>query len=97
MSLAKEVVNVDTKEYIRLLMTIAGSLISVVGFLMWRILQRIELKVEELHRMEWNCRESLPVRFVNKKEIEQCQEEVDKLWEAINYHEHDELGRVVRQ
>jgi len=29
--------------------------------------------------------------------MEQCQAEVDKLWEAVNHHEHDEFGRVIRQ
>jgi len=78
-------------------MSITGGLLSVVGFLGWRILQRVESKVEELHVMTCNCKESLPWRFVSRKEMEQCQAEVDKLWEAVNHHEHDEFGRVIRQ
>lgn len=87
----------DPKDYIKILMSVTGGLLSVVGFLVWRILQRVEFKVEELHTMTCNCKESLPRRFVSRKEMEQCQAEVDKLWEVVNHHEHDEFGRVIRQ
>jgi len=86
----------EPKDFLSILMSLAGGLMSVVGLLVWRIVQRIEEKVEEVHTMTCTCRESLPVRFASKKEMEQCQREMDRLWEVVNRHEHDELGRVIR-
>ena len=86
----------DIKEYIHIFMTIIGGLISVVGFLAWRILHRIEEKLEELHQMTHRCRESLPERFLTRIEHGQYQIEFDEVWKAINYHEHDQNGRVTR-
>jgi hypothetical protein len=86
----------DLKEYIRIFITITGGLISVVGFLVWRILHRIEEKLDELHRLTHSCREALPERFMSRNEHEQYQLEMDKIWDAINYHEHDPKGRVMR-
>lgn len=85
----------DPKDFIRILLSISGFLVSVVGFLVWRILQRIEGRVEELHSMTCDCRQALPQRFVNKKEMEQYLAEVNKLWGVVNHHEHDEFGRVI--
>jgi hypothetical protein len=86
----------DLKEYIRIFITIIGGLMSVVGFLVWRILHRIEEKLEELHTLTHSCREALPERFLSRSEHEQYQIELDKIWDAINYHEHDHSGRVMR-
>jgi hypothetical protein len=86
----------ELKEYIRIFLTIISGLVSVVGFLIWRILHRIEEKLEQLHQMTHSCRETLPERFLNRSEHEQYQIELDKIWEAINYHEHDPGGRVMR-
>ncbi len=86
----------DPKDLIQILMSVVGGLMSLVGFLVWRILQRIEEKVESLHYLADTCRASLPGRFAAKQELEQCQLEVDNLWDAVNHHEHDEFGRVIR-
>jgi hypothetical protein len=86
----------DTKNYIEMLMATIGGLMSLVGFLVWRILHRIEEKLEELHRMSHNCRESLIERFTTRKENAQIQIEIDEIWETINYHEHDQSGRTIR-
>jgi hypothetical protein len=86
----------DIKEYVSLLMTIIGGLISLVGFFVWRILHRIETKLEELHTMSHICRESLPEKFITRNEHSQFRQEFEKIWEAVNYHEHDPDGRVIR-
>lgn len=87
---------VGYEDIIRILIGVAGALISALGYLMWRILQRIESKVEEFHTYAWQCRQSLPEKFASKREMEQCLAEVDNLWDVVNRHEHDEFGRVVR-
>ncbi len=86
----------DLKEYVRIFITIIGGLMSVVGFLVWRILHRIEVNLEKLHQLTHSCREALPERFLTRNEHEQYQVELDKIWDAINYHEHDNSGRVMR-
>jgi hypothetical protein len=86
----------DIKEYVQVLLTTIGALISVIGFLAWRILQRIEEKLEELHHMGHLCRESLPERFVTRNEHDQYQDEFDTIWKAFNYHKHGIDGRVIR-
>ncbi|HAY23182.1 hypothetical protein [Desulfobacca acetoxidans] len=86
----------ELREYINLLMAVIGVLMSLVGFLFWRILHRIEDKLEELHRLAHNCRESLPIRFLGRKEFDGYQSDIDKLWYAVNYHQHDQAGRVTR-
>jgi hypothetical protein len=86
----------EIKEYIKILISIIGGLISLVGFLSWRILRRIEEKLEQLYLLAHKCRESLPARFMTRHEHGQFQIEFNNLWEAINYHEHDHDGRVIR-
>jgi hypothetical protein len=88
--------DMEIKEYVNILITIIGGLISVVGFLAWRILRRIEEKLEQLHLLAHNCRESLPERFMTRNEHGQFQIEFNNIWEAINYHAHDHQGRVIR-
>jgi hypothetical protein len=86
----------DVKQYIDILTTIIGGLVSLVGFLVWRMLHRIEQKLEEVHSMTHSCRESLPERFITRSEQRHYKDEFEKIWEVINYHEHDEDGRVIR-
>lgn len=86
----------EPKEFLNLFITIIGGLLSLVGFLVWRILHRIEARLEDLHEMTHSCRETLPERFLSRNEHSQYQNEFDKVWEAINFHEHNQNGRVIR-
>jgi hypothetical protein len=86
----------DTKEYLNILMTIIGGLLSLVGFLVWRILHRIENKLEELHDMSHSCRETLPERFMTREENKKFDFEFNRIWNAVNFHEHDQDGNVIR-
>ncbi len=86
----------EIRDFIHVFMTVIGGLMSAVGFLVWRILHRIEVKLEDLYQMTHSCRETLPERFLSRSEHGKCQNELDKIWDAINFHEHDESGRVLR-
>lgn len=86
----------DIIEIIKIFISIVSGLISVIWFLVWRILRRIEEKLEEVHNLTHSCREALPERFVHRAEFEQQQALLTQLWQALNYHEHDLSGRVVR-
>lgn len=86
----------DATELVKIFLSIISGLISVIWFLVWRILRRIEEKLEEVHKMTYSCREALPERFVSRSEFEQQQVLLEQLWQALNYHEHDLSGRVIR-
>lgn len=86
----------ELKDFLHLFITVSGGLLSLIGFLVWRILHRIESKLEELHDMTHSCRETLPERFLSRTEHTNYQNEFDKLWDALNYHEHNPNGRVIR-
>lgn len=78
----------------------AGTLVSLVGlfagvsaFLLWRLLTRLENKLDELYQLCCDCRQELGERFICRFEHEI---EHQDLWHAVNHHDHDGMGRVVR-
>lgn len=78
----------------------AGSLVALLalfagvsGMLLWRMMVRMERRLEELFRLSYGCRQELGERFVSRFDHEI---EHHGLWEALNYHSHDMRGRVVR-
>lgn len=85
------------------LVALSGSLLSAIGYLIWAKLVCIEEKVDQSHALHSRCREELPVRFATKEELKdhqhdfkKWQEGRDDLWDALNDHQHDANGRVVR-
>lgn len=75
------------------LVTLLGVFAGVSGLLLWRLLMRMEKKIDEMSQHFCACREELPERFVARFEHDV---EHQGLWEALNYHDHDRRGRVVR-
>jgi hypothetical protein len=75
------------------LVTLIGVFAGVSGLLLWRMLVRMEKKIDEMFQHFCACREDLPERFVPRFEHEV---EHQGLWEALNYHQHNHRGRVVR-
>lgn len=83
----------DLQEHTTVLVALIGVFAGLTGFLFWRILSRLEAKLDALYNLARSCRESLPERFVGRDEYER---EVVDLWKALNRHDHDQKGRVVR-
>ena len=83
----------DLGEHVGALVTLLGLFAGVSALLLWRMLVRMEKKLDELHEHFYACREELGERFVSRFEHEV---EHQGLWEALNYHGHDLRGRVVR-
>ncbi len=83
----------DLSEHVGALVTLLGLFAGVSGLLVWRMLVRLEKKVDELSHHFFSCREELGERFVPRFEHEV---EHHGMWEALNYHSHDMRGRVVR-
>jgi hypothetical protein len=83
----------DLSEHVGVLVSLVALFAGVSGMLLWRMLVRMEKKLDDLARHSFSCREELAERFVARFEHEV---EHQGLWEAINYHSHDLRGRVVR-
>ncbi len=83
----------DLSEHVGALVSLLGLFAGVSGFLVWRMLVRMEKKLDELSHHFFSCREELGDRFVPRFEHEV---EHHGMWEALNYHGHDMRGRVVR-
>ena len=83
----------DLAEHVGALVSLLGIFAGVSALLVWRMLVRMEKKLDELAAHFCTCREELAERFVPRLEHEV---EHHGLWEAINYHSHDLRGRVVR-
>lgn len=83
----------DLSEHVSSLVSLLAVFAGVSGFLLWRMLVRMEKKIDELSGHFCSCREELADRFVSRFDHEV---EHHGLWEALNYHDHDLRGRVVR-
>jgi|GEM_PF-814179 len=79
-------------DHVDILVAIIGVLASLCGFLFWRILSRMEDKLDELYHLEISCRGSLMERFASRAENDKLHQE---FWDAIKYHSHHSDGRVV--
>lgn len=83
----------DLAEHVGALVSLLGLFAGVSALLLWRMLVRMEKKLDELAQHFFSCREELGERFVSRLEHEV---EHHGMWEALNYHDHDFRGRVVR-
>ena len=79
----------DLSEHVGALVSLVGLFAGVSGLLVWRMLVRLEKKVDELSHHFFSCREELGDRFVPRFEHEV---EHHGMWEALNYHGHDMRG-----
>lgn len=71
---------------------LAGGITDII-----RRLYRIERKQDEATRGHHVCREELLKILVHKEDFDEWKCSRDEIWGAINTHEHDSKGRVVRK
>lgn len=83
----------DLGEHVGALVSLVGIFAGVSGFLLWAMLSRLERKLDELYQLCCECRQELGERFTCRFEHEA---EHQDLWKAVNHHDHDRRGRVVR-
>jgi len=83
----------DLAEHLGALMALLGIFAGLAGFLFWRMLVRMEKKLDELNEATFRCQAQLAERFVGRGEF---QKEREDLWGAVNTHSHSSEGRVVR-
>jgi len=72
---------------------LVGVFAGLSGFLFWRMLVRMEKKLDQLNEATQYCRAKLAERFLGREEF---RNEKDDLWGALNAHSHNTQGRVVR-
>jgi hypothetical protein len=83
----------DLSAHVGTLVSLLGIFAGVSAMLLWRMLVRMEKKLDDLANHTFTCRQELGERFVPRFEHEV---EHHGMWEALNYHSHDMRGRVVR-
>jgi hypothetical protein len=83
----------DLAEHLGALLALLGIFAGLAGLLFWRMLVRMEKKLDELHEATFRCRAELGERFMGRTEF---RKEKEDLWEAVNTHSHSSEGRVVR-
>ncbi len=83
----------DLSPHVGTLVSLLGIFAGVSAMLLWRMLVRMEKKLDDLANRTFTCRQELGERFVPRFEHEV---EHQGMWEALNYHSHDMRGRVVR-
>lgn len=83
----------DLAEHVGAVLALLGVFAGLSGFLFWRMLVRMEKKLDQLHEATHRCRSGLAERFLGREEF---RKEKDDLWGALNTHSHSPHGKVVR-
>lgn len=83
----------DLAEHVGAVVALLGVFAGLSGFLIWRMLARLEKKLDQLWEATQLCQARLAERFLAREEF---RKEKDDLWGALNSHSHSADGRVVR-
>lgn len=83
----------DLAEHLGAVLALLGVFAGLSGSLLWRMLVRLEKKLDQLHDATFHCQARLAERFVGRPEF---RKEKEDLWGALNSHSHSPEGRVVR-
>ncbi len=83
----------DLAEHTGTLVALLGVFAGISGFLLWRMLTRVERKLDEVLHLCCECQKEHAERFVYREEF---RDEREALWGALNSHGHSGDGRVVR-
>jgi|UniRef100_A0A7C3Z1V6 hypothetical protein len=83
----------DLAEHLGAVLALLGVFAGLSGSLLWRMLVRLEKKLDQLHDATFHCQAGLADRFVGRSEF---RKEKEDLWGALNSHSHSSEGRVVR-
>jgi len=81
----------DLSEHVSSLVTLVGLFATVIAVLFWRMLTRMENKIDEIQDLHSLCKDE----FVSQKDFEIWQVGRGPLWDRINHHGHDRNGKVI--
>jgi len=83
----------DLGEHVGALVTLVGLFAGLSGFLLWRLLCRLERKLDEFAGICRECRRLQGERYLSRFAYKV---EKEDLWTALRRHDHDSSGRVLR-
>lgn len=87
-------------EVIKILWTLSMVGFTFGGWIFWKLWKRVEDNLYDICKQQRECREELPIRYVNRKDYDQRMREWsadrEALWDVLNSHHHDAEGGVVR-
>lgn len=95
----------DLAEHSDTLVKIIGALVGLAGFLLWRILARIETKLDSYISISHHCKETLPERHPTRSEYDELKQARKDAWlkrdterdqdvRDFYKHSHDLNGKV---
>jgi hypothetical protein len=88
-------------EVIKVLWGLSMTGFAFGGWIFWKLWKRVEDNLVDICKHHRECRDELPLRYVNRREFEQKWIEWkpgrEDIWEALNGHYHDAAGGVVRR
>ena len=77
------------------LLALMGIIASIAGVLFWRMLTRLEEKVDQWWREHMDCRQRQMELFVRRDEFQEWKDGRRDLWDRLNRHQHTPNGSVV--
>jgi hypothetical protein len=77
------------------LVGVLGIMASIAGVLFWRMLTRMENKIDHWFEEHMSCRERQIELFVRRDEFEEWKKGRRDLWARLNKHTHTPNGSVV--
>jgi len=83
----------DLAPHIGSLVALISALASLVVFLVWRMLARLEKKLDEVYQFCCDCRPEMLLRFVTKEEFREAREDFHR---TLTQHVHSQDGEVIR-
>ncbi len=83
------------QNFTSILLSLLGIMATVAGVLFWRLLTRMEEKMDKWWEEHLSCRQRIDEIFVKKEEFQEWKAGRRDLWGRIHGHKHDDNGRVV--
>ncbi|MFA4904485.1 MAG: hypothetical protein WC600_17260 [Desulfobaccales bacterium] len=84
------------QEYNSILLSLLGVVAGVGAVIFWRMITRMEKKIDDWFNQHLECRERQNREFVKVKEFETWQKGREPLWRRLNRHSHHpESGQVI--
>jgi len=77
------------------LLAVLGLMASVAGVLFWRMMTRMEEKIDQWWKEHMECRQHQLENFVRRDEFQEWKQGRKDLWERINKHTHAPNGSVI--
>lgn len=78
-----------------ILLSFLGVLATVAGVVFWRMITRMEKKIDDWFQQHLECRERQAKEFVHRLEFEDWKKGRDGIWKRVHGHKHDPEGRVI--